>query len=571
MAEPQNTPVPEGVPTVKNFSDISYPRYYKGRDNWDLYHTENGLENPEYYQPGGFCPIDLSFPSSPSFINERFEVIYKLGYGGFGTVWLCYEEAVKKWRAVKVGASEEMEEHRGEPLVESMMKQHSVGLAEALENNIVLPLETFWIESINGRHLCTVLPLLGPRLSDWLDAFEPDDPEQAQRIATQMVEGMDFLHRHGICHGDFRPQNILMQLKDDSLDEIGIDEMCELLEAPRMVDILLRRNGSPCPHAPKQSYTGVRWGLKGLQRFVSDKIAIVDFGQAYPTTNPNPGDMGIPGDYAAPEIVLGGPKGTGTDIWALARTIMDFRTRTMFSFSGDTSRNVREMELVAGPCQPPFRAEVQKRVSVEDENSKGYCLYDDSYVRKDGRFDNPLDEYLGTEHVNFLLSRDEALSISDLLRNLFRWQPEERWHADKILSHRWFAEHHQPAQLLNPNRDLRGKPETQPSPGEERIENDTSGNQAVQEGETALSEEIGINVQPTKPWRKAAWLYLGVLTMAFYLSGVIAMVSFFLAHMLANQPGFYANRPGRGISSNGATGQLSPVIQHAVITFTLQA
>lgn len=154
------------------------------------------FESPENYEPGGFCPIDLSLEGSPSFINGRFKVIYKLGWAGSGTVWLCYEAAVRKWRAFKVGRASETEQRSGDVLVHTTMKQHNVGVAEAWENNIILPLETFWIDSINGKHLCTVLPLLGPRLSDWVRYLEEDDPKQAQCIFSQMVQGMDFLHRH---------------------------------------------------------------------------------------------------------------------------------------------------------------------------------------------------------------------------------------------------------------------------------------------------------------------------------------------------------------------------------------
>ncbi|KAK7960488.1 hypothetical protein PG988_011702 [Apiospora saccharicola] len=603
MADSMNTPDADGVPTVKNFADLGYPKYFINPMYQDMYHDPNMFESPENYEPGGFCPIDLSLEDSPSFINERFEVVYKLGWGGFGTVWLCYEEAVKKWRAVKVGAASETEQRSGDILVQSAMKQHNVGVAEAWENNIALPLETFWIDSINGRHLCTVLPLLGPRLSDWVRFIEEEEPGQAQRIVSQMVQGMGFLHRHGICHGDFRPQNILMQLKtgSGSLEDMGFDEMFdEVLGAPQMVYILLC-NFSPSPHAPKTSYSCFTWDRKTVSRFITDQIAIVDFGEAYLSTDPNPRTPGIPGSYAAPEVMLDLHKGIGADIWALARSILEFRSRSFYSEAHDTYSRVWEMEEFVGPCPATFRRRFQKELDIpfdDDEdrmNPEKYYLFDGSafgFQKLEKEYDHHIELFL---HLmgwrSWELSREEILSLGDLLRNMFRWKPEERWPTEKILAHRWFAEHHQPAMSYNRDGTLKSKnkspdneneheilPSVCPeidavdSPTEpiEPVEPTKATEEAVQESNTALTE-TETQKKPDKSWRKAAWLCLGVFTMAFYLSGVIAMISFFLAHMLANQPGFYANRPGLVRGINGAASQMSPVIQHVVITFTLQA
>lgn len=624
MVDSQNTPDADGVPTVKNFSDLGYPKYRIDPWNQDLYNDPDVFESPEHYEPGGFCPIDLSLGDSPSFINERFEVIYKLGWGGYGTVWLCYEEAVKKWRAVKVGAASETEERSGDVLLHSTMAQHGVGVAEALENHILLPLETFWIDSTNGKHLCTVLPLLGPRLSDWVGFLEEEEPDQARRIISQMVQGMDFLHRHGICHGDFRPQNMLMQLKtgSGSLEDMGFDEMVdEILYAPQMVDILLR-NSSPSPHAPKTSYSSFKWDKDNVSRFVSDKIAIVDFGEAYLSNDPNPRIPGIPGSYAAPEVVLGVPKGIGADIWALARSILEFRTHTFHSNAHKTRAKVLQMEEFVGPCPATFRREIQKRLCArfaDDEDwmdPESYYIFKGSlpgYQALEKEYDHHVERFLHlTGWHSCQLSREEILSLGDLLRNMFRWRPEERWPTDKILAHRWFSEHHQSAVLYNLNGTIKSKnksteiekePEISPSAAQgidaadpqtepteptvptvpiaqttptksvypaEPTESVNPADPAVNVDNTA-SPEAKTETQPVNAWCKAAWISFGIFTMVIYFSGVIAMISFFLAHMLANQPGFYADRLGHGSTSNDTAGKLGPVIQHVVITLIIQA
>lgn len=56
------------------------------------------------------------------------------------------------------------------------------------------------------------------------------DLRDRRKIAKQIIQGVDCLHRHGIIHGDIKPQNILMfenkniKLADFGLSKIGITE-----------------------------------------------------------------------------------------------------------------------------------------------------------------------------------------------------------------------------------------------------------------------------------------------------------------------------------------------------------
>lgn len=58
--------------------------------DWSLKYNglsmHDDVEYVEWYQPGEFYPLDLG-----ETINNRFEVIHKLGHGGIATVWLCWD------------------------------------------------------------------------------------------------------------------------------------------------------------------------------------------------------------------------------------------------------------------------------------------------------------------------------------------------------------------------------------------------------------------------------------------------------------------------------------------------
>ncbi|RYP34465.1 hypothetical protein DL766_002986 [Monosporascus sp. MC13-8B] len=55
----------------------------------------DGIEDLEDYPPGGLTPLDLG-----DSLTNRFQIIYKLGFGGMATVWLCWEIDTEQWRAI---------------------------------------------------------------------------------------------------------------------------------------------------------------------------------------------------------------------------------------------------------------------------------------------------------------------------------------------------------------------------------------------------------------------------------------------------------------------------------------
>jgi len=65
---------------------------------------------------------------------------------------------------------------------------------------IALPSDHFWIEGPNGKHLCLVLPVLGPRIPAIWTAF-PDADRISRDIAHQVTMGLQFVHWNGIFHG----------------------------------------------------------------------------------------------------------------------------------------------------------------------------------------------------------------------------------------------------------------------------------------------------------------------------------------------------------------------------------
>lgn len=306
------------------------------------------LEDIELYRPGGFHPI---MPGDFLGPNNRFDVWNKLGQGAFGIVWLCFDTAKEKFCAVKVlRADYSSNNHMLQEMGHSGMLQN-VSLQEAWENHVVLPLESFFVHGPNGKHLCTVMPLLGP---DILDARirHSDDVPFLKDICYQLTKGLTFLHKHGVGHGDIRNHNVLFKTM---LDDLTPDEMNAYMPAPIGREIH-KLNGESCdnPHAPTHAIEPMDLSLE--DRYITRDIAIVDLGVCFDLNSP-PMRSSIPESWAAPENQppMHARPGMGSDLWALGCTIASVLCgSTPFAPGNVFSWEVLEEAL--GPIPEPYRA-----------------------------------------------------------------------------------------------------------------------------------------------------------------------------------------------------------------------
>ncbi|KAK7753075.1 hypothetical protein SLS62_005025 [Diatrype stigma] len=454
--------------------DAEKPYRYKYRNVMIM----DDVEDLEDYEPGGLAPLDIG-----DTLGDRFQIIYKLGYGGIATIWLCWELATEKWRAVKVNAASRSSDDCPDLMAMQHMKEHGVTQEQLEANHIVMPLETFWEETPNGRHLCSVLPVLGPKLLDWRsDVLGKDvervDTDRVDDLCYQVAEGLSFLHSKGLCHGDFRPQNILMKLKPGCLDHLSRDDMCDILGTPDSANVWTTTGGRS-EHAPREVVIAAAW--QRIQDFVIDEVAIVDFGEAY-KANDRPKDFGIPPPYASPEVLFNkGRVGFESDVWSLAATLLEVRINRR---GGDDAADaIRCYERFAGPIPPYYRSEAKQilidhELDIADEDDQDsdsasgalqlltgpLDLAWDWQEERDAEakgFSHPLEMRLGAEQfayglephpqrpgrqrtmlLRYHLSRDEVLDFSDLLRQMFKYKPEERISTTQVLSHRWFKRQH---------------------------------------------------------------------------------------------------------------------------------
>ena len=368
----------------------------QGKFQYRLSDPGADVEDLEDYKRGGLHPIELGQRLG----NGRFRVVHKLGYGGYGTVWACEDRTIHKWRAVKIIAADWSTEDCAELKMLEMFKDVDRKVLE--ENHILLPLEHFWEYGPNGRHLGLVMPLLGSNILRIAEFYGHCDI-LIKDICYQMTEALRFLHSRGLCHGDFRPENILLRIKE-GIDGMSEEELLNELNRPYRVPIHRVKVTSDDERNKKEEYVldENRENFRAhMPRYLvepaviqygsglcSTKIAVTDFGVAFDANIPQHEGTGIPKIYASPEELLLLPKllRPETDIWSLGIAICKVRAGILpfclLSEGDDLENGMYRMECVSGPVPPPFRniwKEVLDGRDVYDPDSDGF----DSYNQKD--------------------------------------------------------------------------------------------------------------------------------------------------------------------------------------------
>ncbi|KAI0381450.1 kinase-like domain-containing protein [Hypomontagnella monticulosa] len=429
------------------------------------------MEELELYLPGGFHPVHIG-----DVLDGRYEVAHKLGCGGFATVWLCWDSASRSWKAVKIIIAEKSTEQCPELKLSKTLDR--LDFAALQERH-------FWIDGPNGRHLALVLPVLGPSIAKTRDMVS--STAALDKICRQLVEAVYCLHHKAICHGDLRPSNVLHRIH--SIDSLSKEQLWELLGSPFSFEyyheVETRDGDDARPHAPKYAVRSV--DLRRLKDWIiEDEVAIIDFGVAF-KIHDTPIKSAIPEAYAAPELLFEGNPTLSSDIWSLACSILQVQTGT--HFDGGVDGAVRYMELLLGPLPENYRQAYAKisppcdahdsdeeedeededynreleyygqswpMINLKDDAKEEYLIWtpQDLQMKRKGALDSCgyadllNAELAGEGHIggfgyskktSYTMSRCDVLQLSDLLRKMFKYNPEERLDAAGVMDHPWFS------------------------------------------------------------------------------------------------------------------------------------
>ncbi|MCB1232146.1 MAG: protein kinase [Verrucomicrobiae bacterium] len=144
---------------------------------------------------------------------ERFEMVRKLGGGGFGEVFLARDGLLQREVALKIVRRSD---HEDAPVPLDEMR----ALAKLRHPRIVKIFEAGPTD--DGRDYFASDYIEGPTLAHIIAESGALAPERAAEIARSMAEALAYAHERGVIHRDVKPGNIILEGSADG-DPVLID------------------------------------------------------------------------------------------------------------------------------------------------------------------------------------------------------------------------------------------------------------------------------------------------------------------------------------------------------------
>ncbi|XP_018530846.1 SRSF protein kinase 3 isoform X2 [Lates calcarifer] len=369
-------------------------------------------EDPREYCYGGYHPVQIG-----DTFNRRYQVVSKLGWGYFSTVWLCLDLRLGQHVAVKVLKSGAGFTQAGQDELSLLRCASGPTSRHPSSQRIVQLLDEFKLAGVNGVHMCLVLELLGPDLRSWQLCFgKPGLPRLwVKQILTQVLQGLDYLHTQcKIIHTDIKPENVLLCLEEQSHRvPAGGSGSSSVL------------TGKEAKSTEKEQVNP--YSLKEIT------VKIADLGSSCWVYKHFCEEIQTR-QYRSLEVLLGSEYGPPADIWSVAcmafelvtgDSLFEPKAREFISLEEDHIAQI--MELLG---KIPPAVALSGKYSAEYFSRRG-DLRRVGPVRLWNLYDVLVEKY------HFLL--EEASGFSDFLLRMLDYHPERRATAAKCLCHPWLT------------------------------------------------------------------------------------------------------------------------------------
>ena len=178
----------------------------------------------------------------------RFDLISRLGVGGFGTVWKARDTDLDRIVALKIPRKGQLTE------IETAQFFREARSAAQLQHPHIVPVHEVGRE---GDTIFIVSDLIrGVSLTDWLTGQRPAFRESAE-LCVEIADALHHAHEHGVIHRDLKPSNILIDqegashLMDFGLAKREVGEITVTVEGHIL--------GTPAYMSPEQAGGQAHW------------------------------------------------------------------------------------------------------------------------------------------------------------------------------------------------------------------------------------------------------------------------------------------------------------------------
>ncbi|CAJ0553206.1 Ff.00g117180.m01.CDS01 [Fusarium sp. VM40] len=403
----------------------------------------------EDYYPGSYHPVIIG----DLFDDGRYRVVRKLGEGSSSTVWLARDLRDARYVALKILVSK-----RTKSSQELQILHHLANVAPEDGAQYITQLVTeFEHHGPNGVHKCLVLEPMGPSVNSMVEElpqFKPRlrtmniryPPQMARSILKQSLQGLAFLHRNGIAHGDFHPGNMLFSLTDINGYEEDVLRQVENVESQSTSPPVVRRDGKQDKWAPR--YLCIAQPLGSFASPVDEfRIKLSDMGGAYYFNNP-PEEPTTPAGLRAPELVLKGEVNPSLDIWSFGCLVFELTTGQplfcvprLYSEAEQKEDHLLSLQERLGPLPDDLYClwETSSQYYTPDRKLYNYQLGGVPEGEEPLEIPEQLSMEEAFDQTKPELDKEEAQKVKNLVRWILHYDPSKRPSADEILQDPWFA------------------------------------------------------------------------------------------------------------------------------------
>ncbi|CAH0050333.1 unnamed protein product, partial [Clonostachys solani] len=388
------------------------------------------------YRPGGLHPVILGevLPKLGTCVDDqvkkpRYRILLKLGFGGFSTVWLARDVDEKRYVALKICQGSDQPTQRSTE-AEILHHLHQVDSDALGHENILEIYDSFTVRGPNGFHACIVTEVVLP-----LRRMSIEKHGSPQRLAQQALAGFDFLHRHGVVHGDPHYNNFGIALPQ--LQEAKELDVMDQFSDPVLVPVVPHD-----PFLPLESFPAYLTETSPLEELIQARnllpspeemcLKIIDFGRAC-WADEIPSDLpgATPVANRPPEVVMhmlsngeiGSVWSKEADIWAIGCMIHELRGGYMVSSWGNLQSQLYDALCLGGSPpkdwsdflssqKPSYGTEVWKQPVFDT---------DKAWSRR-------------------LKNEPDRETFLDLIRKMVTTRPSDRTQIAMLYDHRYFSD-----------------------------------------------------------------------------------------------------------------------------------